>query len=148
MGDPIFGIEPQWFWLGLGAILCGAEIVAPGVFLIWLGLAALITGAAAFVLPISAAMQIGLFSLLAIATVYAARRWIRSNPIVSEDPLLNHRGARLAGEIVTVVEAFAQGSGRVKVGDSVWSAKGPDAPVGTKMRVTGADGAVLDVEAL
>ena len=70
------------------------------------------------------------------------------NPIVSDDPLLNDRGGRMIGEIVTVVEAITDGRGRVKVGDTVWSAKGTDASVGSKVRITGAQGSVLMVEGI
>ena len=142
------GLDPHWFWLTLGVILGAAEIVAPGFFLIWLALAALITGIVAWLLPIGVPLQMGLFAVLAIVTVYAARRWLIQNPIVSDDPLLNDRGGRLTGEIVTVVEAIADGNGRVKVGDSVWSAKGSDAAVGARVRITGSDGSVLNVEAV
>ena len=55
--------------------------------------------------------------------------------------------ARLIGETVTVVDAIVDGRGRVKVGDGVWPAKGADCEVGTKVRITGADGTVLVVEA-
>jgi inner membrane protein len=140
-------IVPHWFWLSVGLLLGVAEMLVPGFFLIWLALAAIVTGLVVWLLPISGVAQVGLFAVLAIASVYAARRWLNSNPIESSDPLLNDRGARLAGEIVTVVEAIDAGQGRVKVGDTVWSAKGPDAPVGARVRVTGAQGAMLTVEA-
>ena len=39
-------------------------------------------------------------------------------------------------------------TGRVRLGDSEWLAKGPDAEPGTRMRVSGHDGAVLLVEHL
>jgi membrane protein implicated in regulation of membrane protease activity len=52
------------------------------------------------------------------------------------------------GETVVVTEVTGPGSGRVKLGDSEWLARGPDAEPGTKMRVSGADGAVLLVEHL
>ena len=120
----------------------------PGFFLIWLGIAALITGLAAWFLPIGVTAQGLLFAALAVASVYAGRRWFVQNPIETDDPKLNDRGARLAGEIVTVVEAIKSGRGRVKVGDSVWNARGPDTASGGQVRVTGADGAVLLVEAL
>jgi len=45
-----------------------------------------------------------------------------------------------------VVEPIANGHGRVKVGDSVWNARGMDAAMGANVRVIGADGAVLLVE--
>ena len=141
-------LEPHWFWLILAALLGSAEILVPGFFLIWLGIAALITGLAAWFLPISVTVQGLLFAALAVASVYAGRRWFAQNPIESDDPKLNDRGARLAGEIVTVVEAISNGRGRVKVGDSVWNARGPDTVSGAHVRVTGADGAVLLVEAL
>ena len=37
-------IGPAWIWILVGLVLMGAELAAPGVFLVWLGLAALLTG--------------------------------------------------------------------------------------------------------
>ena len=54
--------------------------------------------------------------------------------------------ARLVGEMVTVVEPIDNGRGRVKVGDSVWLCRGPDAPAGARVRVVGAEASVLQVE--
>ena len=54
----------------------------------------------------------------------------------------------VAGEEVEVVEAIAHGSGRVKVGDSVWTARGPDSAVGAIVRISGVRGAELLVEPL
>lgn len=146
MIDWINNLEPHWFWLVLGGLLGIAEILIPGFFLIWLAVAAIITGLVAFLTPLSMTLQIALFAILAVAAVYAGRRWFAMNPIESSDPNLNHRGARLIGETVTVVEAIADGRGRVKVGDSVWNAKGSDAAEGAKVRVTGSEGATLLVE--
>jgi inner membrane protein len=139
-------LEPHWMWLIIGVVLGTAEIVAPGFFLIWLAGAAIVTGLAALVLPISMAIQIVLFSVLSVAAVYAGRHWFAQNPIQSDDPNLNNRAARLVGEIVTVVEPIEQGIGRVKLGDGVWTAKGNDAGVGTRLRVTGLEGGAVTVE--
>jgi inner membrane protein len=96
----------------------------------------------------SIAMQVAFFAILSVLTVYAGKKFLKDNPIESDDPKLNNRGARLTGEIVTVIEAITDGNGRVRVGDTDWSARGADAAVGAKVRVTGADGAVLLVENL
>lgn len=40
------------------------------------------------------------------------------------------------------------GEGRVKVGDSVWTALGPDADVGARVRVIAAEGTALRVEGI
>lgn len=141
-------LDPHWHWLAIGLLLAAAEIAVPGVFLIWLAAAALITGLVTWVLPIEVPLQIVLFAVLAIASVFAGRSYLRANPIVGADPLLNDRGARLVGEMVVVTQAIAGGDGRVKQGDSEWLVKGPDAEPGTRMRVSGHDGAVLLVEHL
>ncbi len=139
-------VADNWAWLILGALLITAEMLAPGFFLMWIGGAALLVGLATWILPIGAELQLILFAVIAPSAVYAAKRWFVSNAIESSDPDLNNRGARLTGEVVTVVEALDGGRGRVKVGDSVWTAKGDNAPVGTKLRVSGCDGSVLLVE--
>jgi membrane protein implicated in regulation of membrane protease activity len=146
MMDWLNALEPYWTWLIVGMLLATAEIIVPGFFLIWFAAAAIVTGVLSFLLPISGAAQIGLFAVLAVAAVYAGRRWFATNPIISSDPKLNDRGARLTGEIVTVVDAIRNGQGRVKVGDTVWSARGNDADMGTQVRITGSTGASLLVE--
>jgi membrane protein implicated in regulation of membrane protease activity len=146
MAEWLDTISTHWFWLSLGLVLGVAEMVAPGFFLIWLGLAALIVGGLDYFLPITVAYQVAMFATLSVLTVFAGKKFLQNNPIETEDAKLNDRGARLTGEIVTVVEAITNGNGRVKVGDSVWSARGVDAAIGSRVRVTGADGAVLLVE--
>lgn len=146
MAEWLDTISTHWFWLSLGLVLGVAEMVAPGFFLMWLGLAALIVGGLDYFLPITVAYQVAMFAILSVLTVFAGKKFLRENPIETEDAKLNDRGARLTGEIVTVVEAITNGHGRVKVGDSVWSARGVDAAIGSRVRVTGADGAVLLVE--
>jgi len=141
-------LEPYWLWLALGLLLAAAEMLAPGFFLIWLAGAALITGAVAWFLPIGLPLEVLLFAVLAIVTVYMGKRYLRDNPIEEADPAMNHRGMRMAGQVATVTEEIANGQGRVRHGDSEWIARGRDAPVGTKVRITGADGAELLVEPL
>lgn len=139
-------LAAHWLWLILAAVLATAELIAPGVFLIWIGAAAVLTGVLTLLLPIPPVVQFLLFAALSVGAVYLGRRYLRDNPIVSDDPLLNDRGNRLIGSIVTAVEPVDALSGRVKVGDGVWSARGAEAAVGDRLRVTGTDGAVLVVE--
>jgi len=139
------GLEAHWWWL-LGAALLGIlEIFFPGVFLIWMAAAAAVTGIAVALTPLPVAIQLILFAMLAIAAVYAGRRYYERNPVPSSDPLLNDRTARLVGQRVTVVKAIAHGEGRVRVGDSVWAASGADAEEGSMVVVTGAHGTCLEV---
>ncbi len=145
-----FGFEQlgaQWLWMIAGVALCIAEVVAPGFYLMWVGLAAILTGGATAAFGFGFAGQGVLFALLAFASIFIARQYFRNAPISSSDPLLNDRAARLVGTVVTAVEPIDESQGRVKVGDSVWSAKGTYAAVGDRLRVTGCDGMTLIVEA-
>ena len=141
-----FDLDPHWLWLIAAIVLATAEIIAPGFFLIWLAAAAAVTGAVAFLLDLSVPMQTLVFAIAALVAVYAGRRYMAAYPASSPDPLLNDRTARLVGQIVTVVDPIGEGRGRVKVGDGVWNATGPDAPSGARVRVTGAKGSTLVVE--
>ena len=132
-------LSGPWMWLTAGLILMLAELAVPGFYLIWIGGAALLTGLLAFT-GLSGAAQVVAFAILTIVSILIARRWFNTYPIESSDPLLNDRGGRMVGEIVTVVEPIEGGDGRVKVGDSVWTAHGPDAPVGARLRITGVTG--------
>ena len=140
------GLDDHWWWLIAAALLGILEIFLPGVFLVWMAVAAALTGILVAFLPLSLPFQLALFGLLAMAAVYGGRRVYERNPVPSSDPLLNDRTARLIGQTVTVVTAIESGEGRVKVGDGVWAAHGPDAPAGTRMKVVGAEGICLKVE--
>ncbi|MGH6652895.1 MAG: NfeD family protein [Sphingopyxis sp.] len=146
MPDWISNMEPHWAWLSIGVLLAAAEIVAPGFFLVWLGAAAIVTGIVAWIVPIGVPIQLAIFAVLAIVALYAGRKWLRDNPITTTDPLLNQRGGRLVGEVLTVTKAIEDGRGRAKVGDGEWPVRGPDTAEGSKVRVVSADGGVLVVE--
>ena len=146
--DAFESLDPHYAWLALGLVLAAAEMAIPGLFLIWLAGAAILTGLLTWVVPIGVPLQVVIFAVLAIVGVFSGRRYLRSNPVVSADPLMNDRGGRLVGEVVVVTHAIVEGSGRVKQGDSEWLVRGPDAEPGTRMRVAGHDGVVLIVEHL
>lgn len=146
--DWLDGLQAHWIWLTLGVVLAGAEMLLPGVYLTWLALAAIATGALTAVLGLSLPYQVLDFVCFALIFVFSARRFLRDQPIESADPLMNRRGARLVGETAVVVQAIENGSGRVKLGDSEWLVRGPDAAAGERVRVSGSDGATLLVEPL
>jgi membrane protein implicated in regulation of membrane protease activity len=141
-----YGIEPQWWWLIVATMLAIAEIIIPGVFLIWLAAGAALTGFLTLLIGPPVTVQFAMFAGLSLAAVYLGRRWYAANPVVSSDPLLNDRATRLIGRNVEVVGPIEGGRGRVRVGDSVWNARGPDCAEGSRVRVTGADGTSLIVD--
>lgn len=141
------GLSPAGAWLALAIILGLAELAAPGLFLVFVALAAAITGVILLALPeLPLAGQVVSFAVWSAVAVVVGRRWYHDNPVDSDDALLNDRGGRMHGERVVVVEAIENGRGRVRVGDSVWLARGKDAAVGECLSVIAVDGSVLLVD--
>jgi len=140
-------IEPGWLWLIGGVLLLILEVIAPGFFLVFLGAAAMATGLFTLLFSLGTAPQLALFALYAVIAVLVGRRFYANRTADSTDPLLNDRAGRLVGKSVTVVATVDEHSGRVRVGDSEWSARGGPAQVGERVRITGIDGNCLKVEA-
>ncbi|MCJ8205012.1 NfeD family protein [Pseudomonas sp. RGM2987] len=136
-----------WDWLALGVILLILEVFGAGGYLLWIGMAAAAVGVLTFLAPqLSWELQFLLFGLFAMATALYWWRRQRSAIRESDQPLLNLRGQELIGKTFQVHEAIVDGRGKIKVADGVWLVKGPEAPVGTRVRVVAQEGAVLRVE--
>ncbi|TIX48786.1 NfeD family protein [Alteraurantiacibacter aquimixticola] len=140
------GTDAAWAWVALGLVLAILEMLVPGVYLIWFAVAAIITGALTGLFDLSLTMQVIDFAFLALIAVFSARRFFRDQAGEGPDPLLNRRGAQLVGQVALVTQAIEHGSGRVHIGDSEWTAKGPDVEMGQRVRVTGSEGTALLVE--
>jgi membrane protein implicated in regulation of membrane protease activity len=140
--------NPEYLWLGLAALLALAELFVPGVFLIWVAAAAAVTGILSLFIDLTVAGQLTVFGLSTILAVLGGRQWYLAHAVESENPLLNNRAAQLVGRTVTVVAAISATSGRVKVGDGEWPAKGPDMPIGTVAKVAAVESGVLLLEPL
>ncbi|MCX2896446.1 NfeD family protein [Pseudomonas mandelii] len=136
-----------WDWLAVGTLLLILEVFGAGGYLLWIGMAAAAVGVLTFLLPgLSWEVQFLLFGLLSIATALYWWRRQRSAIRQSDEPNLNLRGQELIGKTFVVHEAIVDGRGKIKVADGVWMAHGPDAPSGSRVRVTGQQGTILLVE--
>ena len=137
----------EWLWLIGGVILLIAELIAPGFFLVFIGGAAIATGLVTLLIGIPVAVQLALFAVVAFLAARIGGRYAYSYRYdYSSDPLLNNRVGRLLGKVVTVVEPVDSNGGRVRVGDSVWSARGGPAAIGDRVRIVDVDGNCLKVE--
>ena len=141
------GIDPGWLWLIGGVLLLILEVIAPGFFLVFLGAAAIATSLFTVLFNLGAAAELALFALYSVIAVLVGRRFYANRTADSTDPLLNDRAGRLVGKVVTVVATVDDQNGRVRVGDSEWSARGGPAAVGERVRITGVEGNCLTVEA-
>ncbi|MFM1816305.1 MAG: hypothetical protein RLZ98_3000 [Pseudomonadota bacterium] len=137
-----------WNWFILAVVMLILEAIVPGVHFIWFGISALIVGALALGLAdyLSWQWQLGIFGALSFASIWMMRQYWRPESVESDEPNLNVRGSQYIGQLVVVENAISGGRGRVRVGDTVWSARGPDVEAGVRVKVVGVDGTVLVVE--
>jgi len=135
-----------WFWLILGFLLLGLEVLIPGTFMLWFGVAAVVTGGLVLAIPMGVQAQIIIFSIASVISVFIGRYLYSASSSTSENPLLHKRGQQLIGQSFKVTQAIENGKGKVKVGDSEWIVRGEDAEVGTIVKVVALDGNSLIVE--
>ncbi len=135
-----------WNWLILAVLLFVLETIIPGVHFLWFGLAAVITAILAFAVDISWQWEVFIFGLLSMIAVFCVRRFADPNAKDTDEPALNVRGNQYIGREVSVENAISGGRGRVRVGDTLWAATGPDLPAGSRVKITAVDGTVFKVE--
>lgn len=135
-----------WHWYALAAVLVILETLVPGVLFLWLAIGAGIAGTLLLVVPdMDPVHQLLVFAVASAIALYLGHRFLRRPPPAAE-PGLNRRADALIGQETVLVEAIANGQGRVHLGGSSWKVTGPEAPAGTRVRVAAAEGTLLRVD--
>jgi inner membrane protein len=138
-------VDPGWLWAIGGVLLLIAEVIAPGFFLVFIGAAAVATGLFTILFDLGLSAQLGLFAIYSLVAVLAGRRWY-AQPDGPAAEGVNEPAGRLIGRSVEVVVAIDEHGGRVRLGDSEWSARGGPAVPGDRVRITSVEGNCLIVE--
>ena len=117
------------FWLLLGLLLLASEFFIPGLIAMFFGIAALIVGLLTLFGVIgSLSVQLMLFALISLATLFGLRRhfrrWLRGG--VSEIPVADLDDSGLVGMRVMVISDFDHGVGHVQLNGSKWDAESTD----------------------
>lgn len=136
-----------WHWIVAAVVLAALETLVPGAVAMWFAVSAGVVGLLMVLVPVPWQIQWILFAVLGLVALMVYRTYFRRQPDVSQQPNLNQRGLQYVGQDLTLLEPIVQGYGKVRVGDGVWKVSGADLPAGAKVRVVGADGTVLKVEA-
>jgi membrane protein implicated in regulation of membrane protease activity len=140
---------PWWAWVILAGVLALAELHAPGSYLVWIALGAALTSVVVAAFGVSVEGQLGSFAaasaLSCVMGYFVYRRLHRPR---RGEPPLNERGLAMIGVRGAVCEAFISGRGKVRVGDGVWLADGPDLAEGAPVVVSAVRGTRLVVQAI
>jgi inner membrane protein len=134
-----------WDWFIAGGVLLALEALAPGVFMFWLGLAAMLVGAITFFVDWNWQSQFIAFAAFSVAMIPLWLRFSFSAPR-TDQPFLNRRADALVGRVFTLDKPIVDGTGTVRVDDSVWRITGRDVPAGCRVKVVRVEGTALQVE--
>ena len=116
------------------------ETVVPGVHFLWFGVAAVIVGGLAMATGMAWQWQFIVFGVISVLTVFFVRRYARPDMSATDLPDLNVRGQQYIGRSLVVEQAIQNGRGKVRVGDTLWQAEGPDTPAGVSRQGDGDQG--------
>lgn len=139
-----------WHWWVAALVIIIAEVTLFGAFfLMWIGIAAFVVGGAMLAVPgMGWHYQLVMWAVLSIGAVIGWHFYRKAHPATSDEPLLNRRGEQYVGRVFTLEEPVVNGQGKIKVDDSQWKIEASeDFEAGTKVKVVGIDGTVLQVEA-
>jgi inner membrane protein len=136
-------------WAAIALLLFAAEAMLPGAFMLWMGIAASVVFLGVMVVPgMSILAQAVAFIALSFISIQVYRTYFRGREIQSDQPALNRRTEQLVGRVVPLERAIERGAGRVQIADAYWEVSGPDLPAGADVRIVGAEGMTLRVEAV
>jgi membrane protein implicated in regulation of membrane protease activity len=141
-----FELHAGWWWAIGGAILLILEVLAPGFFLMFVGGAAILTGLVTIALDLPLAGSLVLFVIASALAVMLGKRYYGEKGLTDDVGMLNDAAKRLAGRTATVVDPVDAHGGRVKLGDSEWTARGGPAAAGERVTIVDVDGNCLIVE--
>ncbi len=145
------GTMPYWYWFVFAGILLICEIASGTTYLLWPAASAAFVGLLDMG-PMDGMWewQLAIFALMTFAlTIFVtpyARDWLHNQR--TDNELLNQRGARQIGKLVRAHGDFVDGSGKVKLDDTVWLAKADvdeEIVAGTQLVVKDVKGVTLIV---
>ncbi|MDR1694754.1 MAG: NfeD family protein [Lactobacillaceae bacterium] len=141
-------VVDYWIWIASGLGLIFLEILTPGFYFLWIGLAAVVVGGLNYIFPSLDFIWSGtIFAVLSVIFCYFGKVSLYKKVKSESAATLNRRGEQYIGTTVTVVGNIENGVGKVKVGDTIWSAKSKsDKEKGEAVKIVGVDGTCFIVE--
>jgi len=113
------------------------------MFLLWIGASAITISIVFYLYPeVSAGLQALSFVLLSAASTLLAKKYF---PVKTVDDEINRNAKVHIGKECTVV-SIEDGIVKVKLGESLWFAKGCEMSVGQKVRIVDTDSSTFIVE--
>ena len=130
-------------WLVFGLALVIVELFLWSIFLLWIGASAITISIVFYLYPgVSSGLQVLSFLLLSAVSTFLAKKYF---PVKTVDDELSINAKSHIGKECTVV-SIENSIVKVRLGESLWFAKGCEMIVGLKVQIVDVDSSTLIVE--
>ena len=130
-------------WLVLGLSLIILELFLWTVFLLWIGASAITVSIFFYLMPETAwPIQLLIFVALSLASTFLAKRYY---PVKTVDDELHEKAKTYIGKECKV-STIDDGAIKVKIGNSLWFAKGTELSVGQTVKIIDVESSTFIVE--
>ena len=130
-------------WLVLGLSLIILELFLWTVFLLWIGASAITVSIFFYLMPETAwPIQLLIFVALSLASTFLAKRYY---PVKTVDDELHEKAKTYIGKECKV-SSIDDGAIKVKIGNSLWFAKGTELSVGQTVKIIDVESSTFIVE--
>jgi membrane protein implicated in regulation of membrane protease activity len=132
-------------WLVIGLVLIIIELFVWSVFLLWIGASAITVSIIFYLIPeISGTLQLIIFLVLASSATYLSKRYY---PVKTVDDQLNDKAKKHIGK-ECIIESIENGVTKVKIGESLWFAKGANLSAGQRVKIIDVESSTFIIEPL
>ena len=130
-------------WLVLGLSLIILELFLWTVFLLWIGASAITVSIVFYLMPdTSWLIQLLIFVALSLASTFLAKSYY---PVKTVDDELHEKAKTYIGKECKV-SSIDDGAIKVKIGNSLWFAKGTELSVGQTVKIIDVESSTFIVE--
>lgn len=141
--------SPEIVWLIIGIVFLALEMILPGFVIFFFGIGAWLTALVVFVSPVSLNMQLLIFLVTSLTSLFALRQIIRNTFLGKKqdeneiDSMFHSEG----GNIVVVQTIDPPAEGKVSYSGSNWRAVADEViEEGTVVTIESQDGLVMKVK--
>ena len=132
-------------WLVIGLVLIIIELFVWSVFLLWIGASAITVSIIFYLIPeISGTLQLIIFLVLASSATYLSKRYY---PVKTVDDQINDKAKKHIGK-ECIIESIENGVTKVKIGESLWFAKGANLSAGQRVKIIDVESSTFIIEPL
>ena len=143
-------ISPVLAWFLIGIFFYVVELALPGFIVFFFGIGAWCTALAVYMMDISTTVQLGVFLVTSLATLFLLRKYLQTVFIGStQEDNASVRTGSVADTGVVTEDIIPPGKGRVKYGGSFWKAVAEEPiSIGTTVKIISQDNLEVKVRPL